>query len=146
MPAPFEWRKALTLQLIELYRDHPCLYQIKSDAYKDRNKKSKAYAELLANIKIVNPMCSLEILKKKLNTLRSQYRKELKLMNASRKSGAGTDEVYVPKLWCFNELRFLDDGETQRESTSNMDHLDEVSSCVLLFIPLGAVVMTVSPI
>ena len=68
VPAPFEWTKALTLQLIELYRDHPCLYQIKSDAYKDRNKKTKAYAELLANIKIVNPMCSLEILKKKLNT------------------------------------------------------------------------------
>ncbi|XP_066983785.1 protein FAM200C-like [Macrobrachium rosenbergii] len=59
--------------------------------------------------------------------LRSQYRKELKLINVSKKSGAGRGEVYVPKLWCFNELRFLDDGETQRECTSTMDPLEEMS-------------------
>ena len=49
--------------------------------YKERNKKSKAYAELLANINIVNPMSSLEMIKKKMNTLRSQDKKELKLIN-----------------------------------------------------------------
>lgn len=91
----------LTLQVIELYRDRPCLYQVKSDIYRNRNKKSKEYAILLDYVKNVNPLCSLEIIKKKLNTLRSQYRKELKLMNASKKSGAGTDEVYVKKNIVF---------------------------------------------
>lgn len=129
----FEWTKALTLKLIELYRDRPCLYQIKSDLYKNRIEKTKAYADILHHIQIVNPVCSLEILKKKLNTLRSQYRKELKLMNTSRKSGAGTHEVYVPKLWCFYELRFLDDGELQRESTSNLDPL-QVSLCLSIHV------------
>ncbi|KAK8376648.1 hypothetical protein O3P69_009926 [Scylla paramamosain] len=39
----------------------------------------------------------------------------------SRKSGAGTDDVYSPKLWCFDELSFLNDGGITRTSQSNID-------------------------
>ena len=48
---------------------------------------------------------------KKLHTSRSQFRKEVKDLTKSRKSGAGTDDLYVPKLWCFTALAFLADGD-----------------------------------
>ena len=41
----FEWTKTLTLQLIELYRDWPCLWKVKCDLYRNRNEKCKAYEE-----------------------------------------------------------------------------------------------------
>lgn len=83
-------------------------------------------------------------MKKKQSTLRSQCRKELKIINALNKSGvAGTGALHVPKLWCFNELRFLDDREMQRESTSIMDPLGVVSVRAPLSSTLCIVVMTV---
>ena len=47
--------------------------------------------------------------KKKFNSLRTNFRKELKKMRYSKKSGAGTDEIYDPTLWYFNEMSFLQD-------------------------------------
>ena len=60
---------------------------------------------------------------KKLHTLKSQFRKEMKDFKASHKSGAGTDDLYeyVSKLWCFDAFRFLADGEMPRGATSNLD-------------------------
>lgn len=61
--------------------------------------------------------------------MRSSYRKELKKIKESTKSGSGTDEVYQPKLWYFDSLRFLNDQETPRQSRSNIDESDnEVSN------------------
>lgn len=51
-----------------------------------------------------------EELMKKIHTLRSQFRKEMKDKKASQTSAAtaaDTDGPYVPKLWCFDDLMFL---------------------------------------
>jgi hypothetical protein len=40
------------------------------------------------------------------------FRKELKKVNESKKSGASANDVYVPSLWYFGELMFLVDQET----------------------------------
>ena len=127
---PFEWTKELTLQLIEKYRELRCLWEVKSDIYKNRSVKSDAYNTLFQHMKALHDNCTLDIVKKKINTLRSQYRKEKKLLISSKKSGAGTDEIYATKLWCFSQLEFLTDGEIQRESTSTMDSLQEVCWCI----------------
>lgn len=34
-----EWSKELTTKFIELYRERPCLWQIKHPTYKNRNLK-----------------------------------------------------------------------------------------------------------
>jgi len=46
---------------------------------------------------------------------------------ASKKSGAGIDDVYLPSVWCFNELEFLRDHEIQISGTSTMDEDGEES-------------------
>ncbi|MPC82559.1 hypothetical protein E2C01_077232 [Portunus trituberculatus] len=58
---------------------------------------------------------------KKINNLRTTYRKELKKVQASKKSGAGAYDVYVPKLWYFENLAFLHDQETPREGLTNIE-------------------------
>ena len=64
-----------------------------------------------------------EDIKKKINTLRTQFRRELRLVAASKKSAT---EVHEPKLWCFQKLHFLNEGEEQLESKSNLDDAVEV--------------------
>ncbi|XP_071056913.1 uncharacterized protein [Onthophagus taurus] len=58
---------------------------------------------------------------KKINNLRSAYRKEMKKVIASKRTGAGEDEVYIPNLWYYEYLTFLADQEVPRSSCSNVD-------------------------
>ena len=69
----------------------------------------------------MNCVITQDELVKKLHTLRGQFRKEMKDMKASHKSGADTKDLYVPKLWCFDALMFLADGDIPRDATSNLD-------------------------
>ncbi|KAG7163818.1 putative Alcohol dehydrogenase transcription factor Myb/SANT-like-containing protein 31 [Homarus americanus] len=59
--------------------------------------------------------------KRKIESLRNQHRRELRKMQEEKKSGAGTEDIYIPTLWCFDALHFLIDGDTIRQSVSNMD-------------------------
>ena len=44
-------------------------------------------------------------------------------MKTSQKPGAGTDDLYLPRLWCYDALAFFGDGDTPPDSTSNLDEL-----------------------
>ena len=50
---------------------------------------------------------NIEGLKKKLNTLRSQYRKEKKAQKDSKKSGAGVDDIKGTKTFVLQSFQFL---------------------------------------
>ena len=71
----------------------------------------------------MNCVITPEIIMKKLHTLRGQYHREMKEMKISQKSGEGTDDLYLPRLWCYDALAFLGDGDTPRDSTLNLDEL-----------------------
>ena len=70
-----------------------------------------------------NCVITPEIIMKKLHTLRSQYRREMKEMKTLQKSGAATDDLYLPRLWCYHALAWLGHGDTHEDSTSNQDEL-----------------------
>ena len=118
----FQWTRAITLQFIDLLKQHPCLWQVKNDNYKNKIVRNSSLAAI---IKALNENMNCEATQsdvmKKLHTLRSQFRKEMKDFKTSQKSGAGTDDLHVPKLWCFDALRFLTDGDVPRDATSNLD-------------------------
>jgi hypothetical protein len=44
---------------------------------------------------------------KKFNSLPTNFRKELKRIKDSEKSGTGADDVVEPALWYFEETKFL---------------------------------------
>ncbi|PIO15126.1 hypothetical protein AB205_0040670, partial [Aquarana catesbeiana] len=66
------------------------------------------------------PDADIEFVEKKIGSLRSTYRKELNKVQASIKSGAAAKDVYVPSLWYYNRMRFLEDQNEDRESLSTL--------------------------
>ncbi|KAF2364780.1 MADF domain [Trinorchestia longiramus] len=105
-----EWSKDHSRMFIRLYEKHPCLWKLKSETYKDRSAKSRAYKDIIEQMSSVVPGISVPIIKRKINTLRGQFRREVRLMLASRETALTSDELYHPKLWCYKDLLFLNEG------------------------------------
>jgi len=63
------WRKCITI-----YRDLTEVWKIKSDVYKNRNLKAAAYDKLSEKLKKIELRADREMVKKKINMLRSGYR------------------------------------------------------------------------
>ena len=87
------WSKETLLEFIRHYRRHECLWKIKSRDYSNRLLKEKAYQQMVDFCKTVDSSFDKSEVTKKINNLRGCFRKELKKMDASKLSGAGSDEV-----------------------------------------------------
>ncbi|XP_046662977.1 uncharacterized protein LOC124355866 [Homalodisca vitripennis] len=68
-----------------------------------------------------------DYVKKKIDLLRGNFRREHKKVIESKRSGAGTDAVHVPKLWYYKLLLFLSDQEEVRLSITSLDSPTEDS-------------------
>ncbi|XP_044148055.1 uncharacterized protein LOC122936099 isoform X3 [Bufo gargarizans] len=101
------------IEFIEMYRSLPCLWKVKSSDYSNRQKKTEAYEKLLGLCKSVCPSATIELVKHKIANLRTVFKKELKKVESSIQSGASGDEVYIPRLWYFDLLKFTIDQDTQ---------------------------------
>jgi len=110
--------RAFILQCIKIYKSQPALWNVKSKDYNNRQKKSDAYAILIHKYREKYPEATREDVTKKFNSLRTNFRKELKRINAKR-SNASTDHVKKPTLWYFKEMSFL--LEVIQNSSSTMD-------------------------
>ncbi|XP_073440110.1 uncharacterized protein [Dendrobates tinctorius] len=101
---------------IEMYRSLPCLWKVKSPDYSNKYKKKVAYEKLVNLYQENHPSETVDeaVIKKKIQALRTVFKKELNKVEKSTRSGAGTDEVYVPKLWYYNLLEFTRDQEIPR--------------------------------
>lgn len=119
--------KEFITEFIELYKSFLCLWKIKSKEYSDRNAKSQAYDILAEKMQTVDRSANRETVVKKINSMRTTYRKELKKVLDSERSGAGADDIYVPHLWYYELLSFLRDQETPRGCVSNMDYEENES-------------------
>ena len=108
-------------EFIGVYRGLPDVWKVKSDGYKDRIKKDTAYKILVKKMKEIDPHANSVSLRAKINSFRSAYRREVKKVKESMKSVGGTDDVYVPSLWYYDEIEFLTDQETQIQGTSTID-------------------------
>ncbi|ELU14684.1 hypothetical protein CAPTEDRAFT_158394 [Capitella teleta] len=110
--------RAFLVELIELYRDLTPLWQTRCKEYNDRVKRAEAYDTLLAKYHERHPDATLDDLKRRINTLRTNFRKELKKVLKSGKSG----NVYASRAWHFEHLMFLAD---QEDNISSADFLDD---------------------
>ncbi|XP_069601850.1 uncharacterized protein [Ranitomeya imitator] len=104
---------------IEIYQSFPCLWKIKSPEYCNREKRREGYLKLieLYNRHAPEEAANEAVIKKKIQALRTVWRKELNKVLQTTRSGASTEDVYVPKLWYFEHLNFLRDQEVPRTST-----------------------------
>ncbi|CAH1100756.1 unnamed protein product [Psylliodes chrysocephalus] len=124
------WSKEILTQFLEIYRKHPALWMVKSKDYTNKNLKDKGHRELIELCKQVIENPDKNFFCKKNQSIRSCFRKELKKVEQSKRSGASENDVYTPSLWYFDLLLFTRDSETCSDSISNVDH-EENSDTVL---------------
>ncbi|XP_068250796.1 anti-sigma-I factor RsgI5-like [Palaemon carinicauda] len=104
---------------IEIYRNEPCLWFIKSKDYSNREVRNAAYGKLVNKLQEIDPSANKDTVVKKINNL-SSYNKELKKVQASKSLWSGSDSIYTPKLY-FHLMHFIKDQNVESEpSVSNM--------------------------
>ncbi|KAK5650170.1 hypothetical protein RI129_001199 [Pyrocoelia pectoralis] len=114
------------LECIEVYyHSLPALWNIKSKDYSNRIKKNEQYNNLLRKYREYYPDADKAQLVKKFNSLRTNFRKELKRIKDSEKSGAETDDIIEPTLWYFEEMKFLVGQEEPSTSQSTIEIQDD---------------------
>jgi hypothetical protein len=113
--------KEFLTQFIQLYETFPCLWKIKSKEYLNKNLKESAYMQLLQLCKETYPEADIKFVKNKIQSLRNSFRKEMRKVHSSRRSGAGTDNIYEPTLWYYKLLMFTKDQEIPDDSVENVE-------------------------
>jgi hypothetical protein len=104
----------------------PELWNPTSPSYLNKTKKNIALDKLL-NIYIkIKPRASHADVRRKINTLRCNYRKELRRIVSSKRSGSSADEVHEPTSWVIYALQFLD--KFEQPVNANVQQVDEVST------------------
>lgn len=107
--------------LVLLYEQHPCLYVVKSADYHNRIKREKALQIICDQYtEITKQPLTIEVAKKKINNLRSQYLDCRNKIKQSKASGASSDEIYKPTWWLYEEMQFLDPHISQRKGESSI--------------------------
>jgi hypothetical protein len=71
------------------------------------------------------PEADLCFVKKKVDSIRASFRKELRRVRDSKRSGLSADDVYKPTLWYFDLLLFTADQDIPRKSKSNLEEETE---------------------
>ena len=87
--------------------------------YSNKALKEQAYAELTQYVKTSNPQASKDTVTKKIANLRTAFGKEYKKVESSKVSGAGAQDIILPKLWYYEDLMFLK-AKTQCEKLVQM--------------------------
>lgn len=105
-------------EFILMFESLPELWDSTSPSYVNKPKRKAALDKLLNIYKRLKPDCTISDVRKKINSLRSNYRKELKKIILSKRSGAGSEDIYTPKAWTFYCLKFLDRTEQPVDSVS----------------------------
>lgn len=105
---------------IETYRNAPCLWKVSSKEYHNKQKRDLAMQELLEFTKNTIPDATIGFIKKRIENIRSSFRREVGKVQASMTSGTGTENVYTPKLWYFDLLEFTVVHELPKKSKSTL--------------------------
>ncbi|CAH2236672.1 jg20891 [Pararge aegeria aegeria] len=113
-------------EFILKYESLPQLWDTSDIRYSNRFERYRALGQLLPIYQKVKPYATIEDIKKKINSLRSNYRRELKKYIASMKTGGSI--VYYPKVWYFPYLNFLRKLENDDDQDKSMQRVEKTES------------------
>ncbi|XP_075070944.1 uncharacterized protein LOC142159944 [Mixophyes fleayi] len=106
-------------EFIDVYRSFPCLWNVKFSDYSNKQKRSKAYEKLVGLCKSVCPTANIQFVKHKIANLRTVFKKEFNKVQVSKKSAASVHDIYVPRLWYYDLLKFTIGQDIPRKSASS---------------------------
>ncbi|PIO29487.1 hypothetical protein AB205_0065270 [Aquarana catesbeiana] len=113
---------------IDQYREMRNLWEVKHPQYYLKHVRKSRLGRLLTFVQTYIPEVTMEMLLSKIGILRNMYKREHNKIQNSLRSGASADDVYVPRLWYYNKLRFLDD---QTEARALLSTLPSTLPCTL---------------
>lgn len=96
---------------LKLYKQHDCLWRVKSRDYSNKVKRTCAYQEMVEFSRPYVEYVNISWVKCKIQNLRTVFKKELNKVEKSKWSGAGTDDLYHSPLWYYDLLTFTLDQE-----------------------------------
>ncbi|CAH1982301.1 unnamed protein product, partial [Acanthoscelides obtectus] len=108
--------------LLNYIGKNKCLWDVKSKDYANKMKRNMSYDILFTKFKEVCPEGTRETMKKKINNIRTSFRREMKKVEDSKRTGSGADAIYEPSLWYYDLLLFT--AESGRKGISNAQETD----------------------
>ncbi|KAL2745751.1 hypothetical protein V1477_006142, partial [Vespula maculifrons] len=94
-------------EFIQLYRAQPCLWQLRCKGYKDRLLRSRAYDVLAQKLREVNETADRNTVIRKINTLRTAFRREYNKVKSSQSATGDQQNQYKSSLWYYDLLKFV---------------------------------------
>lgn len=118
------------IEFFKRYHELPALWKVMDDVYKNKRMKKQAYDKLLECYQRIDPEANVDSMRRKMNGIRTCYRRELRKVERSEKLAKSAKDIYVPHLWYFNELFFLRGNEIKipkvaKNAVADNDTLDE---------------------
>ncbi|CAL1296681.1 unnamed protein product [Larinioides sclopetarius] len=121
--------RQFVMDVIEMYKQLPCLWKKADPDYYDKIKKDIAMEQLVDLFKTKYANADKDLVQKKITSMRGCFRKEYNKVKASLKSSSSTNYVHIPKLWYYNLLTFLED--------QNVESIPGTTGSVLDNMPFG---------
>ncbi|CAL1267506.1 unnamed protein product [Larinioides sclopetarius] len=97
-----EWSNDDCLQLIDIYSEHPLLWDPKHPYHYSKNKKNEAWASISSTLGREE-----KGVRQKMTSLLGSFRSQRSKGKKSIGTGKGAVEVYVSKWFAFDRMRFL---------------------------------------
>ncbi|XP_068429468.1 uncharacterized protein [Clinocottus analis] len=113
------WNEAKVQQLISFYSEHSCLWNHKSESYRNRLLR-QSLLETLSGLLSDHEAApfAVEDIKTKFRNLRTIFQREHKVVSANRT--CGSEDFYLPKWKHYRELMFLCDSCDEDERPGDL--------------------------
>lgn len=120
----FEDNKTFWEEFILLYEEKPCLWNAKSKNFRNKQLRNAAYEQLIEKCKELFPNANKEFVVKKISSFRASFRRQLRKIESTKRSGTGADSIPEATLWYFELLSFLMDQEECRSAVSSLENYE----------------------
>ena len=108
------------------YKELPILWNLTDPNYKNKIKRNAALLKLLSIYEKCKPGAKMADVRWKINTLRCNYRKELKKIEESKRSSARVNNVWSLSSWVFHALKFINKFEQFDEKSENPSEIQAI--------------------
>ncbi|KAK4882524.1 hypothetical protein RN001_005843 [Aquatica leii] len=119
------WNQEEVLLLIEQYQKWPCLYAVRSKEYKNKHARVKALEDVFQVVKLLKSTISQTDMKTKFANLKTTFMQEFRKYKESFKSGAGTEDIYTPTLWYFQQMMYVAEHNEIRPAVDSIETNNE---------------------
>jgi len=113
------WTDEETKVLIEVWAEHENLYNTKHKDCFNRNIRQKSLTSMENTLIERDITANVKQISKKITDLKNYYGSLRRMIESSKSSGGGTEEVYVSPWKFYESLEFLSDAFTPRKTKSN---------------------------